>query len=115
MPIKKSVSVFAKKVATVLSYLCFISPGDTLRAATVLTQKKNDSECAFSLQGEIKTGDAEQLSKLIESSREALNAWEPSYFCLDSPGGSLIEGVELAKVISGAGLSTRIPSNSICL
>ena len=112
---KKLYRPLLNKVAAILSSLCLISLGGALSAANISTQQKDDSECAFSLQGEIKAGDAEQLSKLIESSREVLIAWEPSYICLDSPGGSLMEGVELAKVISEAGLSTRIPSNSICL
>ena len=104
---KKLCRPLLNKVAAILSFLCLISLGGALSAANISTQKKDDSECAFSLQGEIKAGDAEQLSKLIESSREVLIAWEPSYICLDSPGGSLMEGVELAKVISGAGLCKR--------
>ena len=120
---KKLCRSLLNKVALVLSFFCLISLGGALSAANISTQKKDDSECAFSLQGEIKAGDAAKLSKQVESYNEELQlngTWferrsSPSSVCLNSPGGSLLEGVELAKVISGAGLSTRIPSNSICL
>ena len=116
MPIKITENQsLLRKVAAVLSFFWLISLGCSLSAATISTHKKHDSECALSLRGEIETGDAKQLSKLIESSRGDWISWKPSFICLDSPGGSLIEGVELAKVISQFGLATRIPSNSVCL
>jgi ATP-dependent protease ClpP protease subunit len=101
-------------------YIFFSSP---LFAANVLSQKSDDRECEFLLQGEIRTGDSDQLSKQIESRHEELELngtyferlLSPSYICLDSPGGSLLEGVEIAKIIKKYGLSTRIPHNSECL
>ena len=111
------------KIAAFLSFLCLVSLGDTLSAATVSSQNKDDRECAFLLQGEIKAGDADKLLQKIESHRKELQLngtlyeqlSSPSYVCLNSPGGSLLEGVEIAKVIAGAGLSTRIPRSSVCL
>lgn len=111
------------KVAAILSFICFISLAGALSAANISPQKKDDSECAFSLQGEIKAGDAAKLLKQAESYYEELQRngtfferiSSPSSVCLNSPGGSLLEGVELAKVISQLGLATRIPNNSVCL
>lgn len=111
------------KLAAALSFLCFMSLGDTLSAATVLSLTNDDSECSFLLQGEIKAGDAKKLLKKTESYYEELQLngtflerrSSPIYVCLNSPGGSLLEGVDLAKVISDFGLATRIPSNSVCL
>ena len=124
MPIKiEARQSLLNKVAAVLSFLCLVSLGGTLSAATVSSQKGDDRECNFLLQGEIRTGDSEQLSKQIESFNEELELngtyWVrnqfPTYICLDSPGGSLLEGIELAKIIKKYGLSTRIPNNSECL
>ena len=111
------------KVAAVLSFLCLTLLGSALSAASISKQKKDDSECAISLQGEIEAGDSVQLSKVAESFYQELQLNDtlyerlasPVYVCLNSPGGSLLEGVELAKVISDFGLATRIPNNSVCL
>jgi len=106
------------KITTVLSFVCFLSFGNTAGAATVSSLQNDDSECSFLLEGEIKAGDAEQLSKKFgifyhQVNRTIFNS--PVYVCLNSPGGSLLEGVDLAKVIIDLGLATRIPENSVCL
>ena len=111
------------KVGAVLSFLCLALLGSALSAASISKQKKEDSECAILLQGEIEAGDSVQLSKVAESFYQELRLngtfyerrTSPIYVCLNSPGGSLLEGVELARVISDFGLATRIPSNSVCL
>ena len=73
MPIKiEARQSLLNKVAAVLSFLCLVSLGGTLSAATVSSQKSDDRECEFLLQGEIRTGDSDQLSKQIESRLEEL-------------------------------------------
>lgn len=120
--IEECKSLLIKTVA-IVSFFCMVSLGGNLSAATVSAQENDDSECAFLLQGEIKVGDADQLLNKVKSYYEELQSkgtfFErrqfPSYVCLNSPGGSLLEGVDLAKVISAHGLATRIPENSVCL
>lgn len=111
------------KVTVILIFLCFFTLGDTTEAATVTSIHSDGSECSFLLQGEIKAGDSQELLKKTENYYEELQRngtfferrTSPIYVCLNSPGGSFLEGVNLAKIISDFGLATRIPSNSVCL
>ncbi len=78
-------------------------------------QKSDDDECRVQITGEIRKGDAEALARLsdhlIVDNGESTNA---SVLCLDSPGGNLIEGMNMAKFILENGISTRIRADREC-
>lgn len=72
--------------------------------------------CRIEIEGEITQGDAARLKTLSghllvhdgESTSE-------SVLCLDSPGGSVIEGLEMARFILESGVSTYIKDEAHCL
>lgn len=82
--------------------------------AAVIKQS-DDPECRVEIVGEISKGDAIAFKRLadylIEDDGESTSA---SVVCLDSPGGSVIEGMAMAKFILEKGISTRIREDKQC-
>ncbi len=78
-------------------------------------KQSNDPECRVEIVGEIRKGDAvslEQLARyLVVDNGESTSA---AVVCLDSPGGSVIEGMAMAKFILENGISTRIREDNQC-
>jgi hypothetical protein len=77
--------------------------------------------CAIELSGEITTGDFGRLAAAADAagltgeilSGEPKNS-ENAALCLDSPGGSYIEGREMAHFVPKHGIATRILASSEC-
>lgn len=97
-------------------------------SATIIKDKNNELQCEFFLKGEIQEGDADKLKLVVKAYFEELQNMggfslverisKPVRICLDSPGGSFVEGVKLAKVIRANGfitLGTAIPDQAVCL
>ena len=73
--------------------------------------------CFARLSGQIQDGDTAAFAKLEQANPREGNGDElfRNLLCLDSPGGSLTEGIELAKYLSDNRIGTRIEANASCL
>lgn len=60
------------------------------------------------LQGSFVEGDSQRFSEALRRSGRADEIW------LHSPGGNVVEGLEIGKKIRAAHLATRIPSGARC-
>lgn len=69
--------------------------------------------CDFSLTGEIKNGDAKELRRSRRAVQEFVNG-SSIKLCLDSPGGSLTEGLKLFKEIWGMNIKTHVLPGAQC-
>ncbi len=78
-------------LATALSIL-FIQAAS---AASVRVYNDELMQCLLILEGEIVEGDADKLRKSVAN----LNSAEPFRLCLNSPGGSFLEGIKIAEFI----------------
>lgn len=80
-----------------------------LDAATIKPYSDAVMGCTIQVSGTLIEGDAERFTQL---------AGEPTYderrVCLDSKGGSFLEGIRLARAIMNAGFGTAIAEGSIC-
>ncbi|MFO1089310.1 MAG: hypothetical protein U1E46_06985 [Hyphomicrobiales bacterium] len=97
-----STGFFAQKlIAGIIGILAVVAPAD---AADI-----SRSQDAYSvlLQGELVPGDASRLIAYADSRTRLV--------VLDSPGGSLGEGLRLAQLIAGAGWNTIVPSGASCI
>lgn len=71
--------------------------------------------CSLTLTGPIVPGDADRLRGLLEQKFPLEHDdFNPS-LCLDSPGGSLDEGVKIAEVLGGHFTATIVPAGAECL
>ncbi len=73
--------------------------------------------CNVRLKGEIKKGDLSKIRKAFRQVKHG-NLVAPAFLCLDSPGGSYQEGLNIAKFLlgdSGNGISTVIERGAKCL
>lgn len=91
-------------------------------AGTAATIKASNAPgCAVELSGEITTGDADRLAAAAEiagltgeiMSGEPKNS-EQAALCLDSPGGSYLEGRDMAHFVHKHGIATRVLATSEC-
>ena len=81
-------------------------------AAELSTAVSKENKTIVLVNGELAEGDAIRLRDIIRSSA---NSGRPvSAVRLNSPGGSLIEGVRLAGIIRGAKFATSIVSGATC-
>ncbi|MBN7785241.1 hypothetical protein JYP51_09940 [Ponticoccus gilvus] len=71
--------------------------------------------CTFQLRGEIAAGDAARLQALLEERFPRTHDELSAVICLDSPGGSLDEGVRLAELFGRYPVSTVVPAGADCL
>ncbi|MBN9672033.1 hypothetical protein [Roseibium aggregatum] len=73
----------------------------------------------ISIEGQIEKGDLEKLKTLVETASFS-ECLKPGYcpynniIMLNSPGGSLREGLELGKYIASQNFITLLPENAIC-
>ena len=71
--------------------------------------------CSLSLSGVIEAGDSDRLREILEAHFPmAHDAVNPSV-CLDSPGGSLDEGVKIAELFSSHVVATIVGEGAECL
>jgi hypothetical protein len=96
-------------------------PGGFAKAATL--SQSNKEYCRFSIAGPIETGDLEKVKAIAvagklfaESNLEAAVVGDNgAAICLDSPGGSYIEGIAIAKLVSEKGIATVVEDGAECL
>ena len=113
------------KVAVVFCFFCFMLLSSTLSAATFsLVDKHNSSiDCALKIDGVIQEGDAElyaaamvELHQSIRGQRSSVSVdYDNNTYgyriCFNSPGGSYIEGIKLARMID---VPTGVDAGDIC-
>ena len=88
-----------------------LAPG--AHAATV---REGSGKCSIVIEGPIAAGDRDALAAFKgDGDGWYLDGsyWEP-VVCLDSPGGSLVEGARIAQFVHEEGLQTRVGDGSIC-
>ncbi|SUZ34082.1 hypothetical protein ROE7235_03864 [Roseibaca ekhonensis] len=75
-------------------------------------------DCDATLDGQILSGDADKLRTIaIEKGWRGISNWltqRGKTICLNSPGGSFLEGIKIADVIVEFGLKTAIGSEKLC-
>lgn len=102
-----------KEFALWLVASCLLLIGTDANAADIHTV--DSGECRVRIVGEITYGDAARLIALADHSIvQNGESTSDSVLCLDSPGGSVIEGLEMARFILGKGVSTHIEDRAVC-
>lgn len=108
---------------------------NSLFAATISIREDQELGCKIFLEGEILSGDAERLRQVV---RQVLQKPDMRSFwgntgvehgqrlrvCFNSPGGSFLEGIELARILMGENdsdlgfgdqvIGAAVPSNAVC-
>jgi hypothetical protein len=87
--------------------------GTAANAADIRIVQTGD--CRVEIEGEISRGDAASLKALsyhlLVDNGESTSE---SVLCLNSPGGSVVEGLEMARFILESGISTYIEDEAVC-
>lgn len=102
-----------------VSFACLIVIVSSLFIATASNAADirivQSGDCRVEIEGEITRGDAARLKALsghlLVHNGESTSG---SVLCLDSPGGSVIEGLEMASFILKSGVSTYIEDEADC-
>lgn len=82
-------------------------------AATLTKLQGEDGfGCTHELTGTIDIGDG---ARILRQMGQGYQGFTGSTICLDSRGGSLLDGIELAKNMFGNGIGTVIPPEAECL
>jgi hypothetical protein len=96
----------------VIAFACVVATCWTVSAADLTTTISRENRTIVLLNGALAEGDAGRLRDII---RGSVSAGRPvSGIRLNSPGGSLREGVRLAAVIVSARIATVIASGATC-
>lgn len=105
---------------TILAALIFGFVASSNSESATIVESSN-SPCGINLKGEIHAGDAEALYGIAErigllappDSGEPSNSPENA-LCLDSLGGSYLEGRIIAEIVHRYGITTRVEEDAAC-
>jgi hypothetical protein len=92
--------------------LCGVALVSGANAASLQSTTSKDGKVIVELNGPIAAGDSKQLEDLIRSANTAKRVVYAVR--LNSPGGSLLEGVKLAVLIRNGKIATSVTSGSKC-
>jgi hypothetical protein len=96
----------------VFAFACVVATCWPASAADLTTALSRENRTIVLLNSELADGDAGRLRDVI---RASMSSGRPvSGIRLNSPGGSLLEGVRLAGVIQNAKIATVIASGATC-
>jgi hypothetical protein len=96
----------------VFAFACVVAACWPVSAADLTTTLSRENRTIVLLNGELAEGDAGRLRDTVKG---AISSGHPaSGIRLNSPGGSLLEGVRLAGVIQSAKIATVIASGATC-
>ena len=96
----------------VYAFACVVASCWPVSAADLTTTLSRENRTIVLLNGELADGDAGRLRDIV---RGSVSSGRPvSGIRLNSPGGSLVEGVRLAGVIQNAKIATVIASGATC-
>ena len=112
----------ARFISKFLIILAFIIIGVSVSAQAATISRSSHSECAILIDGTITEGDSKEFNKLAmdlalidgQSDGETWNNASEA-ICLNSPGGSWLEGRQIAEMTFEFGITTRILSGDECL
>src|SRR5438552_11981569 len=99
------------RVYAALAILLMLS-GSIASAASLTTSKSKSGSFIVTLSGEISLGDSDLLKVRIRKANDS--GVTVSLIRLDSPGGSLLEGVKLADMIRFGKITTAVVGTSKC-
>lgn len=113
----------AARLATTALYAVFLSGWINVNTAEAAKLVKSERPtCRYTLEGTIEQGDLAKIEEIAQDGRlfttgnaevEVLGD-EAAILCLNSPGGSFLEGVAIAKFISKSGIATVIDAGQSC-
>lgn len=92
-----------------LAFSAFLAAGISTAQAIEITTIRHNASMIFVVSGEIETGDAEKFATAWEN--EAYDAFRFT-IALDSPGGSLVEGMKLGEFFRKQGVATVVQKYS---
>lgn len=70
--------------------------------------EERDAARVLIVEGEFKRGDAQRIASAVAGAGRLDEVW------LNSPGGSLLEGIESGRVLRRMGLAARVPDRAAC-
>ncbi|MDD2729759.1 hypothetical protein [Malikia sp.] len=91
-----------------LFFLCFILSSTSLWAADIYTESNRNSHHLY-IDGVIRDGDAERFAKEMSKLPWVNILW------LNSPGGSVVEALRIAKLVKYSNISIHIKERSDCV
>lgn len=103
-------------VALILTWLALMRPLEVM-AAVIEPHSDPVMGCVLRVSGEITSGDADNLRRALEHTPR-INGYEYNRYlqriCFDSPGGSYLEAIDMAKIIKEMSFSTAVGPGAIC-
>ncbi|AZV76987.1 hypothetical protein EBB79_03130 [Parasedimentitalea marina] len=87
--------------------------GSPLWAGTVDVGR--DDLCQTRFSGQILKGDADTLRKVFDENGALEGGIHGQKLCLDSPGGSITEGLRIGQLLYDRGIPTRLEAEAECL
>jgi hypothetical protein len=97
---------------TAISIFWLLSSACWTNAADLKSSALKDGRIVISLSGEIAEGDTDTLKAAIKASNDAGKL--VTSVRLNSPGGNLLEGVQLAEVVKFAKMATNVGQGATC-
>jgi hypothetical protein len=83
-------------------------------AAEVSIRYDRKTDCVMHLQGKVMQGDVMRLRTALAATYDEYPSLVLRRLCLDSPGGSIIEGIGLLHEICRSGISTAVAPAAVC-
>ncbi|MBV9654172.1 MAG: hypothetical protein JOZ42_06375 [Acetobacteraceae bacterium] len=96
------------RAAVALAVLALPLASGAARALTFEPGRTADGRPTLALQGPIRPGDAERFRAALA------RAPDVSLFVLNSPGGAVLDGRDIARTIRARGGSTLVPARAVC-
>jgi hypothetical protein len=97
-------------VFSLLAVFQFLVYPLTVHAGTFRTMSSATERCNLTFEGPITEGDSHQLERNLPSWAER----GEFTICLNSPGGLLAEGIQMARIIADRGVATLVQSGDVC-
>jgi hypothetical protein len=101
-----------RAIGWVFGFSVFVLSHSGVNAASITSTISKDGKVIVSLIGEIADGDADTLKSIIKSANDSGHF--VSAIRLDSPGGSILEGSNLASVVRFGKIATSIVNGAKC-
>jgi hypothetical protein len=101
-----------RAIGWVFVFSVFVLAHSVASAASITSTISKDGKVIVSLVGEISEGDADTLKSVIKSANDSGHI--VSAIRLDSPGGNLLEGSNLAGIVRFGKIATSVISGAKC-
>jgi hypothetical protein len=101
-----------RAIGWVFAFSLFVLPYSVAKAASITSTVSKDGKVIVSLVGEISDGDTDTLKSIIKSANDSGHI--VSAIRLDSPGGNLLEGSNLATIVRFGKIAASVISGARC-